>query len=174
MDDLRYPVGRFHFDPATAEGAREQAIESIAAVPDSLRAAVQGLREEQLDTPYRPGGWTVRQLVHHVADSHVNAYTRFRLTLTEEEPLLRTYDEKAWAELEDARSAPIEISLALLDLLHERWVRLLRSLRPEDMRRAARHPDHGVMTMDHLLQQYAWHGRHHVAHIARLRVRENW
>jgi hypothetical protein len=135
---------------------------------------VQGLGEEQLDTPYRPGGWTVRQLVHHVADSHVNAYTRFRLTLTEEEPLLRTYDEKAWAELEDARSAPIEISLALLDLLHERWVRLLRSLRPEDMSRGARHPDHGVMTMDHLLQQYAWHGRHHVAHITRLRARENW
>jgi uncharacterized damage-inducible protein DinB len=174
MDDLRYPVGRFRFDPAATGETRRQAIDAIAAAPVALRAAVAGLSDAQLDTPYRPGGWTVRQLVHHVADSHVNAYVRFRLTVTEADPLLRTYEEKAWAELEDARSAPVEMSLALLDALHARWVRMLRSLPPQAMERTARHPDHGVMSMDYLLQQYAWHGRHHVAHVTSLRARENW
>ena len=174
MDDLRYPVGRFRFDPAATDATRRAAIDAIAAAPGALREAVAGLSEGQLDTPYRPEGWTVRQVVHHVADSHVNAYVRFRLTVTEAEPLLRTYEEKAWAELEDARSAPVEMSLALLDTLHARWVRMLRSLPAEAMERAARHPDHGLMTMDYLLQQYGWHGRHHVGHITSLRARENW
>lgn len=174
MDDLRYPVGRFHFDPAATNATRREAIDIIAATPASLRAAVSGLSDGQLDTPYRPDGWTLRQVVHHVADSHVNAYVRFRLTVTELEPQLRTYEEKAWAELEDARSAPVEMSLGLLDALHARWVRMLRSLPAEAMERAARHPDHGRMSMDFLLQQYAWHGRHHVAHITSLRARENW
>jgi uncharacterized damage-inducible protein DinB len=174
MDDLRYPVGRFRFDPAATDATRREAIDAIAAAPAALRAAVAGLSDGQLDTAYRPDGWTVRQVVHHVADSHVNAYARFRLTVTEAEPLLRTYEEKAWAELEDARAAPVEVSLALLDALHARWVRMLRSLPAEAMERAARHPEHGLMSMDHLLQQYAWHGRHHVGHITALRARQNW
>jgi uncharacterized damage-inducible protein DinB len=172
--DLRYPIGRFRKVASLNEKEREAAIESIAATPIRLRAAVLGLTPEQLDTPYRPDGWTIRQLVHHVADSHMNSYVRFRLALTEENPAIKTYDEARWAELEDARTAPIELSLALLDALHQRWVRLLRSLGPGDFARTVSHPEHGPMSLDSLLALYDWHGRHHVAHVTRLRQRMSW
>lgn len=174
MDDLRYPLGPFTYSPDADATTRQADIESIAAAPARLREAVAGLNESQLDTPYRPGGWTVRQVVHHMADSHVNAYVRFRLAMTEEHPTVRPYDEKAWAELADARTAPLAPSLALLESLHHRWVRLLRSLSADDMRRTVFHPENGEMTVDHLLQSYGWHCRHHVAHVKALRARENW
>jgi hypothetical protein len=174
MEDLRYPVGRF--DPASEvpHGARAALVESIATAPARFRAAVDGLTDSQLDTPYREGGWTVRQVVHHVADSHMNAYTRFRLALTEDEPTIRPYDEKAWAELNDAVGAPVEISLVLLDALHVRWDLLLRTLTAQDYERPLRHPEMGGMTVGTLLRMYEWHGRHHVAHIAGLRARMGW
>jgi len=132
---------------------------------------VAGLSEPQLDTPYRPGGWTVRQVVHHVPDSHINSYVRFRLALTENEPTVKPYDESRWAELADSRTAHIETSLALLESLHERWVLLLRSLSPADFRRQFRHPELGAVSLEKNLALYAWHGRHHVAHITSLRER---
>jgi uncharacterized damage-inducible protein DinB len=174
MDDLRYPIGPFRFNPPATADTRLADVASIADAPGRLRQAVAGLDERQLDTPYRPTGWTVRQVVHHIVDSHINAYVRFRLALTEDHPTVRPYDEKGWAELADARAAPVEISLDLLDRLHERWVRLLRSLPEEAMARTVHHPENGVMSLDHLLQSYSWHGRHHVAHITALRARENW
>lgn len=174
MTDPRYPIGRFEA-PRTA-GAAECSdwIEQIAAAPAALRAAVAGLDEEQLETPYRDGGWVVRQVVHHTADSHVNAYTRFRLALTESEPTIRTYDEKAWAVLSDARSAPVEESLSLVAAIHTRWVRLLRSLGDDDFSRRFHHPEVGPMTVGSLLALYAWHGRHHAAHVTSLRGRRGW
>lgn len=172
--DLRYPTGRFRKVASLSPQEREQAIEEIAATPVRLRAAILGLTPEQLDMPYRPEGWTVRQLVHHVPDSHLNAYVRFKLGLTEDNPTIKTYDEARWAELEDGKSTPVEVSLALLDAVHDRWVRLLRSLGPEDFERTLNHPDHGAMTLDSLLALYAWHGRHHVAHITGLRQRMGW
>lgn len=174
-EDFRYPVGEFRFDGNTSQQVREQRIGEIAAAPSHLRAAIDGLSPEQLDTPYRPGGWTVRQVVHHVPDSHLNAYTRFKLALTEDEPTIRPYEEARWAELPDARTAPVELSLTLLDVLHQRWVLLLRSLAPVDFRRRFRHPEHNrVFELDEVLAMYAWHGRHHVAHITSLRRRMQW
>ena len=149
-------------------------IQEIADTPANLRASVAGLSAEQLDTPYRPGGWTVRQVVHHVPDSHMNSYVRFRLALTEDEPTIKPYDESRWAELADSRTARIETSLALLESLHERWVLLLRSLSPADFRRQFRHPELGVVSLEKNLALYAWHGRHHVAHITSLRERMGW
>ena len=150
-------------------------IEVIAAAPQRLRQAVSGLDETQLETPYRDGGWTVRQVVHHVPESHMNAYVRFKLALTEETPTIRPYDESRWAQTEDVRLTPIEVSLALLDSLHARWVPLLRALRPDDFRRTFRHPDHpGELTVDWLVAMYEWHSRHHVAHITSLRERMGW
>jgi len=159
---------------AVGDERRREWIEAIAQTPEKLRAAVAGLSPEQIDTPYRPGGWTVRQVVHHVPDSHLNAYTRFKLALTEQEPAIKTYDEKQWAELEDARTAPLDISLALLDTLHRRWILSLRSLRAADYARTFRHPEIGVVDLDKYLALYAWHGRHHVAHITSLRERMGW
>jgi uncharacterized damage-inducible protein DinB len=174
-DELRYPVGRFHFDGDTSSRAREQRIADIAAAPAQLRAAVDGLSPAQLDTPYRPGGWTVRQVVHHLPDSHINAYTRIKLALTENEPTIKPYEEARWAELPDGRDGPIELSLTLLEALHQRWVLLLRSLRQDDFRRRFRHPEHGrLMDLDEIVAMYAWHGRHHVAHITSLRQRMRW
>src|SRR5436305_11869718 len=167
MDDLRFPVGKFEYTP----GPREPLIAQIAETPANLRSAIAGLSEMQLDTPYRPEGWTVRQLVHHMPDSHMNSYVRVRLALTEQEPTITTYEEQLWAELPDARSAPVETSLVLLDALHERWVTLLRSLQPADFDRTYRHPALGLMTLDQNVALYAWHGRHHVAHVTRLRER---
>lgn len=173
--DPRYPIGKFTPPKDVTPALRKQAVDTIAEAPAQLRAAVQGLTDAQLDTPYREGGWTVRQVAHHVPDSHLNAYTRLRLALTEQEPTIKPYEESRWAELPDAKSAPIDVSLALLDSLHERWVRLWRSLKEEDFARTFRHPQHpGLLTIDWLLLQYAWHGRHHTAHITELRKRKSW
>ncbi|MEK6570441.1 MAG: YfiT family bacillithiol transferase, partial [Bacteroidota bacterium] len=151
-----------------------QFIQHLADAPANLRGAVRGLSDRQLDTPYRPGGWTVRQVVHHVPDSHLNAYIRFKLALTENEPTIKPYEQQLWAELPDARTGPIEMSLALLEALHKRWVLLLQSLNPSDFNRTFRHPELGLMTLDRTLALYAWHGRHHVAHITSLRERMGW
>jgi uncharacterized damage-inducible protein DinB len=174
MDDLRYPIGKPARPESMTPDERRAAISTIAATPERLRAAVAGLTEAQLDTPYRPGGWTVRQVVHHLPDSHSNAYLRFKLALTEDEPTIRLYQEDRWAALPEARTAPVEVSLALLTALHERWVRSLTGMAPEDWRRTYRHPETGVHTLDALLAIYAWHGPHHVAHITALRAREGW
>jgi uncharacterized damage-inducible protein DinB len=174
MDELRFPIGRFQPPAAIGEAEREAFISQIAEAPARLREAVAGLAPERLETPYRPGGWTVRQVVHHVPDSHLNSYVRFRLALTEEEPVIKPYEEDRWAELDDARTAPVEVSLALLDALHERWVRLLRSLAPADWKRTFRHPELGVVSLERNLALYAWHGRHHVAHVTALRERMGW
>ena len=173
--DLRYPVGRFDFDGPLSEADYPKLIAAIAETPGALRAAVAGLSRDQIETRYRPGGWTVKQVVHHVPDSHANAYTRFKLALTEDVPTIKTYDEAAWAELPDSQQVPIEVSLDLLDALHVRWVTLLRSMDAAAFRRGLRHPEHGrVLTLAQMLALYAWHGRHHVAHITSLRKREGW
>ncbi|MDB4881460.1 MAG: putative metal-dependent hydrolase [Gemmatimonadetes bacterium] len=172
--DIRYPVGRADRTPSLAAGERAQRIDAIAAAPAQLRLAVAGLSDQQLDTPYRSGGWTVRQVVHHVADSHINAYVRFRLGLTEDNPTIKPYDEKTWAELPDVRHLPIEVSLHLIEHLHERLVHLLRATPPSSFARTIHHPESGPMTLDTLLGIYAWHGRHHAAHITGLRAREGW
>ena len=174
MTDLRYPIGKFHFDGPLAEEQKQTALDDIAGTPAKLRAAVNGLSEAQLDTPYRPGGWTVRQVVHHVPDSHLNSYVRFKLALTEDEPTIKPYAEDRWAELADSKSTPIAVSLTLLDSLHERWVGLLRSLTPEEWKRTFRHPEMGAITLEKTLALYAWHGRHHVAHVTELRKRMSW
>ena len=174
MTDLRYPIGQFQMQPVADDNQRLQCIRHIAEAPARLRAAVRGLSDQQLDTPYRPDGWTVRQVVHHVPDSHLNAYIRFKLAVTEEEPAIKTYIESEWAQLPDARTAPIEISLTLLESLHQRWVLLLRSLTPADLARTFRHPELGLRTLDATVGLYAWHGRHHIAHITSLRERMGW
>jgi uncharacterized damage-inducible protein DinB len=171
--DLRYPIGPADKKSPLAAGERAQRIDAIAATPAQLRQAVSGLSDEQLDTPYRPGGWTVRQTVHHVADSHINAFVRLRLGLTEENPTIKPYDEKSWSELPDMH-LPIEVSLRLLDALHERWVHLLRSVPGSSFARTIYHPENGPMTLDALVSMYAWHGRHHTAHITGLRQRQGW
>jgi hypothetical protein len=171
MSDLRYPIGKFQMDAAVTDEKRSVWIEAIAACPASMREALAGLTPAQVDTAYRPGGWTVRQVVHHVPDSHMNAYVRFKFALTEQEPAIKSYAEDRWAQLADS-SGPVEVSLALLEALHRRWVLLLRSLAKGDWERTLRHPELGVMTLDHLLAMYAWHGRHHVAHITSLRHRD--
>lgn len=173
-NDLRYPIGRFERPGNVSPADRTTYAAQIAALPKEMRAAVAGLTDAQLDTPYRPEGWTVRQVVHHVVDSHINSYVRFRWALTEDEPDIKTYDEKAWATLPDAASAPVALSLNLLDAVHARWSALLRTLTPEDWSRALVHPKSGRMTLDDMLALYAWHGRHHVAHITELRAREGW
>ncbi len=174
MSDLRFPTGKFVPPaPATPE-TRKRAIEAIAETPARLRDAVQGLDEDQLDTPYRPGGWTIRQVVHHVPDSHLNAYIRLKLALTEEAPVIKPYDETAWAELVDTTSVPVDVSLDLLEAVHRRWVALLRAMKDEDFRREYVHPDSGRHALDHLVALYAWHGPHHVAHITTTRARMGW
>ena len=161
-------------DGDITEAGRRDLIESIARAPAKLRAAVEGLSPEQLDTPYRPDGWTVRQVVHHLPDSHLNAYIRFRLALTEDEPAIKTYEQERWAELEDARTAPVDLSLALLESLHRRWALLLRALPPAAFARTFRHPELGVVTLDQQVRLYEWHGRHHVAHVNSLKQRMGW
>jgi uncharacterized damage-inducible protein DinB len=163
--DPRYPIGRFQrgADPTAAE--REALIDDIRALPARLRAAVAGLSESELDTPYRPGGWTVRQLVHHVTDSHLHSYTRFKFAATEDRPTIKPYDENVWAGFDDARRLPVEASLSVLDGLHARWVAFLESLSDEAFARPIVHPQTGEWTIGGLLALYAWHGRHHTAHI---------
>ena len=172
--DLRYPVGPFKFEGTLSPAERLALIDQIAATPEKMRAAVAGLSEEQLDTPYRPEGWTVRQVVHHVPDSHLNSYVRFKLALTEENPTIRAYDENLWANTDDARTAPVEVSLDLLEALHRRWVLFLRSFGDKDFARTFNHPELGSVSVDKNVALYAWHGRHHVAHITSLRERMGW
>jgi DinB superfamily len=167
--DLRYPIGPCEYPASVSPEARTQHIRDIAALPERLGAAVQGIHEKLLDTPYRPGGWTVRQVVHHLADSHMNAFVRFRLALTESQPTIKPYDEKIWAELVDSRSAPIKPSLELLDGLHHRWVLLLSAMSDGDFARVFHHPEVGALRLDTYLATYGWHCRHHVAHILNLR-----
>jgi len=172
--DLSYPIGKFDFSEAVSPESRPLLIDQIAAAPAAFRQAVQGLTDAQLDTPYRPGGWTVRQVVHHVADSHANSYIRFRLALTEPDPPVKGYDQTAWAELPDAVAAPVAYSLALLENLHLRWVDLLRSMSDAQFGRTFRHSELGSVRLDTNLALYAWHGRHHAAHITALRERNGW
>lgn len=172
--DPRYPVGKYRPPAEITAEQRTEWIEQIAQAPARLRAAVEGLTDAQLDTPYRDGGWTVRQVAHHVADSHINALVRFKLGLTEEHPTIKPYDEAAWAVLGDVAATPVEVSLALLDPLHVRWVNVLRSVGEEQWARTIHHPDNGPMRLDLLLGMYAWHGRHHVAHVTALRERMGW
>jgi len=173
--DLRYPVGRFTRPASLTPSERTAAIDDIVQAPNAMRAAVRGLTDAQMDTPYRDGGWTVRQVVHHVPDSHMNAYVRFKLALTEDVPTIKTYDEAKWAELADGKSKLVEASLTLLDSLHARWVLLLRSMQSGDFARKLNHPDWDVpLSLDSMLALYAWHSRHHVAHITTLRQRKSW
>ncbi|NBD26855.1 YfiT family bacillithiol transferase [Paenibacillus glycinis] len=173
-EHLRYPIGKFVWSGDIESEQRQAWIAEIAALPALLRAAVSGMSEEQLDTPYRDGGWTVRQVVHHVPDSHMNSYIRFKLALTEDKPTIRPYYEDRWAELADY-SGPAEVSLALLDALHERWVKLLGSMGDADYARSFIHPESGdEIRLDYNLGAYAWHGRHHLAQITELAKRRGW
>jgi len=172
--DLRFPIGRYLPPADIGETLRDEWTGELESLPDNLRKAVAGLSEAQLDTPYRPGGWTVRQVVHHLPDSHMNSYVRVRLALTEDRPTIKPYEEGRWAELPDARQSPIEPSLELLEGLHRRFTALLRSLTSEEFAKTFRHPELGEIRLDWTLGLYAWHSRHHVAHITTLRVREGW
>jgi len=174
MDDLRYPVGNFQFPESVSAGELAGFIDQIDETPARMRTALLGLSDSQLDTPYRQEGWTVRQVAHHVPDSHMNSYVRFRMALTEDNPVIKPYDESRWAELSDARSLPVEPSLVLLESLHARWVPLLRSLSDADWKRSFRHPKLGPVSLENNAALYAWHGRHHVAHITALRKRMGW
>jgi uncharacterized damage-inducible protein DinB len=174
MTDLRFPIGKFHYDGTPSEEQKKAFLDDIAQTPANLCAAIKGLSDAQLDTPYRDGGWTVRQVVHHLPDSHINSYVRFKLALTEDDPTIKLYEEDRWAQLADSKSTPILVSLTLLDSLHDRWVRLLRSLDEAEWKKTFRHPAMGPMTLEKTLALYAWHGKHHVAHITELRKRMAW
>ncbi len=174
MPDPRYPIGKFQLPQTITPEHHAQWIQTIAQTPAQMRKAVEGLSDVQLDTPYREGGWTVRQVVHHVPDSHINSYVRFKLALTEDEPTIKPYREQDWALLADSRDTPIEVSLDLLDSLHRRWVVLLESLNPSDYAKAFMHPDSGRNTLERAVALYASHGSHHVAHIVELRKRMGW
>ena len=174
MTNPRYPIGKFTYDAPPSEDQRRHLINDIAQTPAALRAAVKGLTEKQIETPYRDGGWTVRQVVHHVPESHMNAYVRFKLALTEDEPTVKPYMEDRWAMLPDVQSTPLEVSLSLLELLHDRWVRVLCAIQPNEWKRAFRHPELGVVALEKNLALYSWHGRHHVAHVTELRKRMGW
>jgi hypothetical protein len=173
-EDLRFPIGKFSWPASISVVERGALIERVAATPANLHAAVFGLSPQQLDTPYREGGWTVRQVVHHVPDSHMNSYVRFKLALTEDEPVIKPYDEGAWAMLSDSVNTPVETSLCLIDCLHSRWVELMKGMSDADWARRFRHPEHGLIALDKNLALYAWHGDHHVAHITELRRRHAW
>jgi uncharacterized damage-inducible protein DinB len=173
IEDLRYPIGRFNPPASSISGIRAAHIETLRQLPERLKAAVAGLNDAQLDTPYREGGWTVRQVVHHVADSHANGYARFKLALTEDWPTIKPYDQAAWAELADSK-LPIDVSLALVTALHTRWVALLESLTAEDFQKGYMHPDDGRVNLAKGLAIYEWHSRHHTAHICSLRTRMGW
>ena len=172
--DPRYPIGKVVLEERLSPEKRREYFDSIAATPEKLRAAVKGLSPQQLDTPYRDGGWTVRQVIHHLPDSHMNAFIRTKLALTEKNPTIKPYDENAFALLGDVSQTPVEVSLQLLELLHKRWDILLRSIRPEDFARTFQHPERGALTLDQNLCIYAWHGPHHVAHITALKERMGW
>ena len=174
MNDPRYPIGKFHFEGALSEDQKLALIADIEQAPAAMRAAVAGLSPQQLETPYRDGGWTVRQVVHHVPESHMNAYIRFKLALTEDVPTIKPYAEDLWAKLPDVPVTPIEFSLVLLESLHKRWVILLRSIKAEDWKRTFRHPEMGVVSLEKNLALYSWHGKHHLAHVTELKKRMGW
>jgi DinB superfamily len=171
--DLRFPVGKFHRVDTLSDSERARMIGEVADAPANLRKAVKGLTDAQLDTPYRPGGWTIRQVTHHVPDSHMNAFVRIKLALTEDDPTIKTYEEALWANLADSKM-PVEPSLALLENLHTRWVALMKSFGEAVWKRRFVHPAMGPMSLEQTLALYSWHGRHHVAHITSLREREGW
>jgi hypothetical protein len=173
-DPLRYPIGEFEWPASVTAADRREGIREIAELPRKLREAVAGLNDSQLETSYRPGGWTVRQVVHHLADSHIHSYIRFKLALTEDAPVIKPYDEARWAELAEARTAPVQTSLDLIEALHQRWVVTLESMSDGDFKRVFHHPERGVMPLDSTVAMYAWHCRHHVAHIQGLRTRMGW
>jgi len=174
MSDLRFPIGKFSYSGTLSPEQKQEFLADIEQTAGRLRASVAGLSAAQLDTPYRPDGWTVRQVVHHMPDSHMNSYIRYKMALTEEEPTIKTYAEDRWAELADTNATPIEVSLTLLDSLHQRWMVLLRSLTNEEWKKSFRHPEHGPMSLEKALALYAWHGKHHVAHVTELRKRMSW
>lgn len=174
MSDPRYPIGKFTYSNPPDEAQRNQQIKDIEQTPAALRAAIKGLSPQQIETPYREGGWTVRQVVHHVPESHMNAYIRFKLGLTEDSPTIKPYMEDRWAVTGDVKATPLEVSLALMDSLHDRWVRLLRSIKPEEWKRQFNHPEMGAMSLEKSLALYSWHGQHHVAHVTELRKRMGW
>jgi uncharacterized damage-inducible protein DinB len=165
IDSLRFPVGPQPRNRALDTESRNRLLTIYEQTPATIRALVERLDDAQLDTPYRPGGWTIRQVVHHVPDSHLNAYVRMKLAITEDAPNVKTYDEGRWAALPEARTGPIAMSLDLLEALHQRWVAFLRALPEADFRKAFRHPEWGLVTLDDALGMYAWHCRHHTAHI---------
>lgn len=174
LEELRYPVGKFEAPDPIAPHHLEAWISEIDAFPAKFRAAVEPLSPSQLDTPYRPGGWTVRQVAHHLADSHMNSVLRFKWALTEDRPTIKPYFEDRWATLADTRDVPVGVALDLLTALHRRWVGLLRGMTPEDFRRELMHPESGILRLDRITGLYAWHGRHHLAHVTRLAEREHW
>lgn len=174
MQDLRYPIGQYKAPEPIATSDIKQWIEAIKQLPALLKTVVGPLNDTQLNTPYRPDGWTVRQLVHHIADSHINAYIRFKLALTEDQPTIKPYDQDAWAQMIDSETVEVDISLQLIDLLHFRWVRILSALTDKDYAREFIHPELGKIRLDWNIGLYAWHSRHHLAHITELIKRENW
>ena len=175
LDELRFPIGPLDFEAPVSEADHARLIEEIAATPGNLREAIKGLNAAQMATPYREGGWTVTQVVHHVPESHMQAFARCKLALTEDNPTIKPYDESKWAELPDVEKTAPEVSLSLLDALHTRWVALLRSLTPQQLQRTFYHPEYKrSLTLERLIAMYAWHGRHHVAHINKLRERNGW
>lgn len=174
MENLSYPIGKYEAKPFSEQQLKEWLID-IQFLPQHLENAVTNLDEAQLDTPYRPGGWTVKQLVHHVADSHMNAYIRFKLGLTEDNPTIKPYEEKLWAEMNDSKVVPINVSLTILHAVHQRWVEVLKAIKPNEWERTIVHPEHGrQMTLWFLLGMYAWHSKHHTAHVTALRERMGW
>ncbi|WP_163099969.1 YfiT family bacillithiol transferase [Peribacillus alkalitolerans] len=173
MEDLRYPIGKYVFNEEISRETIDTWIEEIYNTPTKLRQAVQNLGDNQLDTPYRPEGWTIRQVIHHLVDSHMNSYVRFKLALTEDNPTIKPYSEDRWAELPDSK-LPIEISLDLLGALHKRWVYVLRNISPTELKKTFQHPDSGEITLEQNIGLYDWHCRHHIAHITSLRKRLNW
>ena len=174
VDDLRFPIGRFSAPASSMPGVRAAQIQTLRLLPERLRSAVNGLNDAQLDTPYREGGWTVRQVVHHVADSHANSFMRFKHALTEDWPTIKPYDEVAWANLADSRLLPVEGSLAMIEAMHGRWVALLESLTEDEFRKGYVHPERGKEMLVKMLAMYDWHSRHHTAHITSLRARKGW
>ena len=172
-EDLRFPIGEFEKNIEITSEQRKNFINTIVSLPDELKQAVANLDEEKLETPYRPEGWTVRQTIHHVADSHLNAYTRFKLALTEDEPTIRPYAEDRWAKLPDSKM-PLDVSFKVIEGIHARLTVILESMSDEDFQRKLNHPESGIMTLENMLALYAWHSRHHTAHITRLRDRNNW
>jgi hypothetical protein len=174
MSDPRYPIGKFKFDGPTNQAQRNELIDQIEQAPAALRAAIKNLSPQQIETPYRDGGWTIRQVVHHLPESHMNGYIRFKLALTEDNPTIKPYMEDRWAQTGEVASLPLEVSLGMLEALHQRWVRLLRTLQPEDWKRTFQHPELGSVSLEKYLALQAWHGRHHVAHVTELRKSMKW